>query len=487
MVFRIEEDGIGKLDLPENVYYGIFSKRAKNNFPISKQKVNMDLIYSLVKVKLACAKANEKCNRLTKRKSNAIIKACNEILTGKFDYDIIVPNIQAGGSTPTNMNVNEVIANRAEEILGGKLGEYKIIHPNDDVNMSQSSNDTVPTAAIITTYSKITNLINSLDKIIKSFKKLSIKNADVIKVGRTHMEDAVPISFKQVFNSYQLILNKNIERLKFVQKEFLEIPLGGTAIGTQINTPQNYPNIVVKELSTLTKLKLKKDKNDSVHIQSSSQFIYLNSTLNALTSDIIRICENLILMNSGPLTGIGEIIMPEVEAGSSIMAGKVNPSICEATIMTCLTIQGNLNTTTVANQSSHLELNIYNPLIYDKTLESVEFLTSALGMLNEKAISKIKVNREKCLQLLDESLVYATILNPYLGYQVVEKIIFESLKEKKTLREKLIELKFFEEKYIPELFNPQKLLKSSKVNATLIKEIKKNENYKEYKIKYRIN
>lgn len=474
MAYRKEVDSLGSVDVPSNAYYGIFSTRAKENFQISGQKVNLDFVKELAKVKIASAYANEKSGILSKKIANAIIKASEELIQGKLDNHIIVENIQAGGSTPTNMNVNEVIANRANEIIGSSMGTGSTISPYNHVNMSQSSNDVIPTAANMLILKKVKYLQESIQNLQDSFLVHSKAHTKTVKVARTHMEDAVPISMGQVFNSYSEILYLNLERLEATKKEFEIVPMGGTAVGTEINTPKGYAKHTITKLKQLTKLKLKKSKNCSTEIQSMGRAVYLSGILSAIASDLIRICENLILMNSGPTTGLEEISLPEVEQGSSIMAGKANPSMCESTIMACFEVIGNHNMITTANHMSHLELNIYNPMIIDKVVTSLDNLANSMDLLNHKAIKGLIVNKDRCQEYIEGSVCFATVLNPYIGYENTEKIVNLALKEKKTIRNKLIELDFLDKTEINSILKVENLLSPHNINTKLKKKILTN-------------
>ncbi|MCX9084917.1 MAG: aspartate ammonia-lyase [Candidatus Methanoperedens sp.] len=467
---RIEKDSLGEIEVPDNVYYGAFTTRASKNFKISGIKADPIFIRSLATIKKACARANIKLNMLDKIKGDAIIQAADEIIVGKYTDQFILDVFQAGAGTPFNMNMNEVIANVAIMKLGKKVGDYSIIHPNNHVNMAQSSNDVIPTTIRLSVLLKLEPLKKEIEKIISAFHIKAREYDHVIKVGRTHLEDAVPIRYSQVLNGYAAALEKSLERLNSCEKNMLELGIGGTAIGTGINTHPDFKKNVIFELNKLTGFEFK--TQDSIMLSwCMTGFVEVSNGLRVLAIELNKISNDLRLLNSGPKTGISEIILPEVEPGSSIMPGKINPSIAEAVNMACFQISGNDHAVAMAAEAGQLELNVMTPLIAFDLLWSIEILTNTIRMFREDCISGLVVDEKRCNELLENSHALATILNPYIGYDMVAKLVKTALSENKSLKQVLIEKDIIPHKYLNEILDARKMTEPGTIDKNIINDI----------------
>jgi aspartate ammonia-lyase len=432
---RVEKDSIGILNIPGNIYYGVQTQRAVNNFPISGLKAQPVFLESYIYIKKAAAITNSSLGLLDKRKSNSIIKACNEILKGKLTEYFVIDIFQAGAGTSFNMNVNEVIANRAIELLGGKKGNYSTVSPNDDVNMSQSTNDTYPSAmriACLKLTDKLLKVVKQLEHSLKS-KEKEFKN--IIKSGRTHLQDASPITMGQEFSGYAEIINKYYAVISFTRNDLLRLGIGGTAVGTGLNAHSKYQGLMIKNLSKICGYKFSKAENNFAAMQSMYPFTQLSSALKNLCTDLAKISNDIRLLASGPMTGFGEIILPAVQPGSSIMPGKINPSIAEMLDMVCYQVIGNDLTITLSSQAGQLELNVMMPVICYNLLFSLEILKNGLKIFNDKCVKGIKVNAKKCREYAEKSVSIAAALNPVIGYLEAAKIVKESIESGKSIIE----------------------------------------------------
>ncbi len=450
---RIEEDSMGKVEVPFEAYYGGQTARAKSNFQISGMIAPAIFRQSLGMVKLAAAKTNAELGLLDAKISKAIIQSCEEFIDGKFDNDFTLDVFQAGAGTSYNMNANEIIANRANEIFGGKKGEYKFVHPNNHVNMAQSTNDVIPTATRIAALLSLPNLLKALSACKESLEKIAKKYATLTKVGRTHLEDAVPISLGQEFDSYKEALHKSGEFIADQSRNLQILGIGGTAVGTGINTHPKYRELMVKNLIKLishasrqTGLHFESGKNLTEMANNMNSFLNFSASLRSLATNLLNICSDLKLMNSGPKAGIAEITLPEVQAGSSIMPGKVNPSIPECLEMICMQVLGNDKTIEIACQKSNFELNVFCPIIMWNLLQSMEILTNSLKMLNNFALKNLQINEKQIKKLFEESLCTATALSPKLGYALTAEIVKSALNKGTTIREEVIGRKLMTEK-----------------------------------------
>ena len=419
---RKERDSLGEIEVPDNVLYGAFTTRAYQNFQISGIRAKPDFIRAIAIIKKAAALANMKLGMLDEKIGNAIVQAADEVIQGKHRDQFILDVFQAGAGTPFNMNTNEVIANVAIRKLGGKPGDYHIVHPNNHVNMAQSSNDVIPTATRLSVLLTLPGLIRELDEIILAFHEKAKESDNIIKVGRTHLEDAVPIRYGQVFDGCATAFKRCSERINNAENSMLELSIGGTAVGTGINTHPDFKKTVISELRKLTGFEFV--QGNSVTLSwSMAGFVEMSNALRMLAVELNKISNDLRLLNSGPKTGISEIILPEVEPGSSIMPGKINPSIPEAVNMVCFQVIGNDHAVAMAAEAGQLELNVMTPLIAFDLLWSIELLTNTIRMLREKCVSGITIDEKRCTQLLDNSHALATVLNPYIGYENVAELV----------------------------------------------------------------
>ncbi len=477
MNYRTEKDVMGEIKVPANSYYGSFTERARINFQISGIKAHKEFLVSLATIKKAAALANMELKQLDDKLGNAIVKAADEVINGKFDTYFILDVYQAGAGTPFNMNCNEIIANRATEILGGTLGQY-IVNPNNHVNMAQSTNDVIPTAAKTAILSMLESLTLEAEMLKDSLRKKAEEFKEILKVGRTHWEDAVPVTLGQEFESYAVAIEKDIERIISSSRELNELGIGGTAIGTGITTHPKFHEAIIKHLKELTNIDLKTSRNLLEQTQNYNCFVSFSSSLKMLAIDLIRISNNLSILNSGPKAGIAEIMLPDVEPGSSIMPGKINPSIPECILMVCFDVLGKDKAVESAAQYSILELNVMCPIIAYNILQSMKILTNSLKMFREFCITGIEANKERCLELLHKSTAIATALNPYLGYQVVSKIVKEALKGNSTIKETILKYNLIEEEDLDRILSPEEMTKPVMIDMELVSKIKESESYK---------
>jgi len=452
MKFKVEQDLLGKKKIPSNAYYGIFTARALENFQVSNLRFDIELIKALAYVKVAAAKTNMRLKLLDKKKGNAIIKAANDVLKGKFDNEFNLDIFQAGAGTSTNMNINEVIAKRASEILKAKKND-DFVHPNDHVNLSQSSNDAFPSALRVACLKLLPKLINNLTSLQKSLYKKSKQFNKILKSGRTHLRDAVPITLGQEFHAYSVSIKDNIMNIKNALNSLSQINMGGTAIGTGFNTHPAYKSLVIKNLKQITKLNLSYKEDLIEATQNSRDFLEVSGLLRLLAVDLIRIANDIRLLSSGPGTGLNEIILPTVQPGSSIMPGKVNPSIAEALNMVCFHVVGNDLAILMACQAGQLELNVMTPVIAYNLLQSIGIMSNGANMFDKKCIRGIKSNKAACNYYLLHSLGIATALTPYLGYDKVAEMVEESLIRNKPVIDIVKEKNLLSKKQLRRIFN----------------------------------
>lgn len=456
--YRVENDSIGKKEVPINAYYGVQSLRAKENFKISGKMVNYELINAIIEIKKAAAITNGKAKAIPENVSGAMVKACDEILSGKFLDQFIVDAIQGGAGTSFNMNANEVVANRAIEILGKEKGDYSVVHPNDHVNCGQSTNDVYPSAGKIATIRLLKKATASLIKLRDAFLKKSSEFENVIKIGRTEMQDAVPISFGQIFKAYASALNRDITRFKKAEREMSTLNMGGTAIGTGITANNYYIKNVVPELCSITGLKLKQADNLIDATQNLDSFVFVSGIIKSCATTLSKISNDLRLMSSGPRTGFGEINLPSKQNGSSIMPGKINPVIPEVVNQIAFNIIGNDTTITLAAEAGQLELNAFEPIIFYCLFESLETLTNGINVFRTDCIDGLTVNAEHCKNEVESSISIVTALCPFIGYTKASKIAKQALKEKRNVRAVLIEENIIDSSKINEILNPKKMI-----------------------------
>ena len=462
--FRTEKDSLGEVKVPHNAYYGAQTQRAVENFEIG-WPMEFSLILPYIIIKKAAAMTNHAQKRLPKKLSDAIMKACDDITDHpeKFLDQFPVPVFQTGSGTQTNMNVNEVIAIRANEILGGNLGEYKFVHPNDHVNMSQSTNDTFPTAILVGCVLSVEdNLLPVLSLLEKSLQKKSREFDKIIKVGRTHLQDATPIKLGQEFSGYASMISNDIKRIKLAVKECAELPIGGTAVGTGINTLEGFDTLVCSFITEETDIEFSVCTNKFELLSSQNPLSNLSSQLKICAGSLNKIANDIRWLASGPMAGIGELKLPSNEPGSSIMPGKVNPTQCEAVNMVYAQILGNDLTINYAGTNGNFELNTYRPIIASSIHESITLLSEVSESFTLNALDGLKANKEKIKENLDKSLMLVTALNPVIGYEKSAEIAKKALKENISLKESAKKLKYLSEQEFDEIVKPELMVSPKK-------------------------
>lgn len=431
---------MGSVKVPASAYYGAQTQRALKNFQISGLVFPRRFIRALGIVKKTSAEVNMQLGPLDETKGKAIAQAAQEVVDGKLDQEFVVDVFQTGSGTSTNMNANEVIANRAAELLGGARGDKAVVHPNDHVNMSQSSNDVFPTAIhVAATEAMVSHLLPALKKLCLALEKKAQDFNDVVKAGRTHLRDAVPITLGQEFSGYASMISHGVERVEKAKLPLLELPIGGTAIGTGLNAHPDFGKLVVERINEITGLGFCISKNRFEALQSRDAAVEASGALRSVAVSLMKIANDLRLLSSGPLTGLAEIELPAVQPGSSIMPGKVNPVVPESVNMVCAQVIGNDLTIAIAGQSGTLELNTMMPLIAFNLLQSIEIEANATEMLADKCVAGVRADRERCMELAERSYAVATAIAPSVGYDRAAKIVKKALEEKKTIREVMIE------------------------------------------------
>jgi len=462
MKFRNEYDSLGIIKVPADKYWGASTQRSNKYFDIGDFLVRPIVIKSIAIVKKAAAIVNAKNNDIDKKISKTIVKAANEIIAGKHKDHFPLKVWQTGSGTQTNMNVNEVISNRAIEILGGKMGSKKPVHPNDHVNKSQSTNDVFPTAMHIAIAVKATDkLIPSLKFLNNELKKKSKEFNQIVKVGRTHLQDATPITLGQEFSGYHSQLSKCIERIEIALKEIYFLAQGGTAVGTGLNTRKGFDKKIVSEIKKITKLPFKPSKNKFAALASHDSIVNFSGTMNTASVCLMKIANDIRFLGSGPRAGYGELILPENEPGSSIMPGKVNPTQCEAVTMVCVKIIGNHNGITMAGSHGHFELNVFKPLIIHNMLQSINIMADATKSFAKYCIKDLKADKKRIKKLLDNSLMLVTALSPKIGYDNAAMIAKKAHKNGTTLKEETLKSKLISEKDYERIVDPKKMVSPS--------------------------
>ena len=460
MNYRIEKDTLGEVKIPKDKLWGAQTERSRQNFKIgSEASMPIEIIHAYALIKKSAAHSNFDLGILSKKKLNLINKVCNEILIGEHDDQFPLVIWQTGSGTQTNMNVNEVITNRAHIIEKKSLVKDKrTLSPNDDVNKSQSSNDTFPTAINIAALNIIkNNTLPNLKKLRNSLEKKSKQFKNIVKIGRTHMMDATPITLGQEFSGYVSQIDHGIETINNSLKHLSELAIGGTAVGTGLNSPKGYSKKVVNYISKFSGIKFNEAKNKFEAIASHDSIVESHGALKTVASSIFKISNDLRLLGSGPRSGIGELILPANEPGSSIMPGKVNPTQCEAIAMVCVQVMGNDFSTTIAGASGHLELNVFKPLIGNNIIESSRILGDACLSFSEKCIDGIKPNKKQIKKFVGNSLMLVTALNSKIGYHKAAEIANKAHKEDTSLREAAIDLKYLSGKEFDEIVDPKKM------------------------------
>lgn len=451
---RLESDSIGEIEIPENAYYGVQSLRAKENFPITGTKLHPVFIRNLAQIKRAAAIVNRKAGRLKPEISYAIESAANEVVCGMFDREFIVDGIQGGAGTSANMNMNEVIANRAIEMLCGKKGDYSIVHPNDHVNMAQSTNDVIPTAGKLTVLDLLKPLDKSLLRLSDALYQKSNEFDDVIKIGRTQLEDAVPMRLGQSFHAYATMISRDRDRLMQIRSEMYTVNMGATAIGTAINTSPFYLDNIVPTLARITGHPLTQADDLFDATENLDSFVRVSSCLKACAVNLSKMCNDLRILASGPKAGFGEITLPAMQNGSSIMPGKVNPVIPEVVTQVAFHIIGHDTTITMAAEAGQMELNAFEPVIFYNLFDSITTLTHAIDTLVDNCILGITANRERCKSLLDASVGITTALCPYIGYKKAAKLAKESLSSNVPVRTLVLKYHLMKEKELNIILDP---------------------------------
>ena len=456
---RKEYDSIGVINVPADKYWGASTERSNKFFNIGKILVNISVINSIAIVKRSAAIVHRKDGLISSKISNAIVKASNEVIAGKLDDNFPLKVWQTGSGTQTNMNVNEVIANRAIEILKGKKGTKKPVHPNDHVNKSQSTNDVFPTAMHISVaIETINKLLPNLKLLENALKKKSREFRNIVKIGRTHLQDATPLTLGQEFSGYHEQLKKSIERIKFSTKDILYLAQGGTAVGTGLNTKKNFDKKIIKEISKYCKISFKPAPNKFSEIAAHDAIVSLSGALNACAVALMKISNDIRFLGSGPRAGYGELILPENEPGSSIMPGKVNPTQCEAVTMVCVKVIGNHTGISIAGTHGHFELNVFKPLIAHNILQSIDILADSVKNFSLYCIKGIKANKLKIKEHLDNSLMLVTALAPKIGYDNAAKIAKKALKNNTKLKYEAIKSGLINEEQYNKIVNPKKMI-----------------------------
>lgn len=436
---RKEKDSLGFMDIPQEVYYGIHTARSLANFDVAGQPLPLAIVHAAVELKLACARANRQLGQLAEQKTEAIVAACTRVLAGEFDDQFVVDVFQAGSGTSSNMNINEVIANIACEHLGGAKGGYDLVHPNDDVNMGQSTNNIIPSAIRVAYLHSNVKLRAQVGLLAGTLREKSREFADVLKSGRTHLQDAVPLTLGQEFGAYARAVEKAERRIADAERSMLELGIGGNAVGTGINTKATFRTLIIENLNRSEGFEFKVAEDGIEATQFLTDMAGCSAALRLLAADLTKIANDLRLLSSGPNVGLAEITLPAVEPGSSIMPGKINPSICEAANMACIQVMGNDTAVSIACSGGQLELNTHMPLVGTKLLESTDIMRRCCAMLADKCIVGIKANREVCERNFQASAGLATVLNPVLGYDKVSELVKESLKCGTSVKNILIE------------------------------------------------
>ena len=455
MKYRTEFDSIGKIKVPGDKYWGASTERSNKYFNIGDFLVRPIVIQSIAVIKKAAAIVNAKNKDLDKRISKFIVKASEEVIKGKLNNHFPLKVWQTGSGTQTNMNVNEVIANRAIQMMGGKMGTKKPVHPNDHVNKSQSTNDVFPTAMHISIAMKAKQkLLPSLKILEKELLKKSNQFKKIVKVGRTHLQDATPITLGQEFSGYHSQLKKCIERIENALKEIYFLAQGGTAVGTGLNTRKNFDKKIVNEIKKITKLPFKVAPNKFAALAAHDAIVNFSGTMNTTAVCLMKIANDIRFLGSGPRAGYGEIILPSNEPGSSIMPGKVNPTQSEAVTMVCVKVIGNHNGITMAGSHGHFELNVFKPLIIHNILQSIEIMSDSSKTFAEFCVKGIKANKERIKSLLDNSLMLVTALAPKIGYDNAAKIAKAAHKNGTTLKQEILKSKILSEKEYDKVMNP---------------------------------
>ena len=454
MEYRIEKDSMGEMKVPVNAYWGAQTQRSYENFKIGTEKMPKEITYAFAILKKAVAQANHRLGKLDARRCEIIGQVCDEVLAGKLDDQFPLAVWQTGSGTQSNMNMNEVVANRGNEIAGENL-----LHPNDHVNMSQSSNDTFPTAmhiaAVLETKKK---LIPAIERMIAEFERLEKENEGIIKTGRTHVQDATPITFSQEISGWRNMLQKSKKMIEMGLTEVAELALGGTAVGTGLNAPAGFAEAAAEEVSKLTGIKFITAENKFHSLTAKDEIVFVHGAIKGLAANIMKISNDIRWLASGPRCGLGEIFIPENEPGSSIKPGKVNPTQCEAITMVAVQVMANDAGIGICASQGNLELNVYMPVMIYEYLQSVRLLADGLDSFREKCVCGIVANKEKMEENLHRSLMLVTGLSPYIGYENAAKTAKKAYAENISLKEACVALGFLTEEKFDEVFHPEQMV-----------------------------
>ena len=457
---RVEKDSIGSIYVPGDKYWGASTERSKKYFDIGEIKVRPVLIKSIALIKKSAAIVHKRDGLIEGKIANAIIKASQDIISGKLEDNFPLKVWQTGSGTQTNMNVNEVISNRAIEIMGGKKGTKKPVHPNDHVNKSQSTNDVFPSAIHIAVAMETRNkLLPSLILLSKELKRKVSKFKNIVKIGRTHLQDATPLTLGQEFSGYNNQVEEGISRIKNSLEEIYFLAQGGTAVGTGINTKKNFDKKIIKEIKKQSKINFKPAKNKFSALATHDAIVNFSGVLNTLAVSLTKIANDIRFLGSGPRAGYGELILPSNEPGSSIMPGKVNPTQSEAITMVCAKVMGNHSGITIAGSSGHFELNVFKPLIAENVLQSIDLLSDSIKNFTKYCVKGIKADKTKIKEYLDNSLMMVTALAPYIGYDNAATIAKKALKNNSKLKDEAIKSGLISEKEYNNIVDPKKLTK----------------------------
>jgi fumarate hydratase class II len=455
---RTESDSFGPIEVEASRYWGAQTERSRQNFRIGHDRMPMDIIRALGIVKLAAAETNRELGLIDQRRARAIIRAAREVIEGKFDDHFPLVVWQTGSGTQTNMNLNEVIANRANELLGGKLGAKKPVHPNDHVNMSQSSNDSFPTAMHIAAAMRIVgDLIPALEELLRALRAKEKEFAHVLKIGRTHTQDATPLTLGQEFSGYATQVASGIARLRVAVKELYPLAQGGTAVGTGLNSKPKFARLFAKHVAKITKLPFTSAANKFEALASNDAYVFVHGAINSVATGLFKIANDIRLLGSGPRSGIGELILPENEPGSSIMPGKVNPTQSEAMTMVCCEVFGNHTTITVAGSQGHFELNVYKPVLAFCMMNSIQLLADVARSFTEHCVEGIRADEKRIRDLMERSLMLVTALAPKIGYDNAAKVAKSAHARGTTLKEEAVRLGFVSAAEFDRLVQPDKM------------------------------
>src|SRR5947208_5141616 len=457
---RSETDSFGPIDVAADRYWGAQTERSRQNFRIGHDRMPMALVHALGLVKLAAAQTNRELGLLDARRATAITRAAHEVIAGKLDDHFPLVVWQTGSGTQTNMNLNEVIANRANQMLGGELGAKKPVHPNDHVNMSQSSNDSFPTAMHIAAASRIVaDLIPALTELHLELRNKEKAFAKIVKIGRTHTQDATPLTLGQEFSGYAAQVENGIARLRVAVKDLFPLAQGGTAVGTGLNSKPRFAKAFARHVAKITKLPFTSAPNKFEALASNDAYVLVHGAINSVATGLFKIANDIRLLGSGPRSGLGELILPENEPGSSIMPGKVNPTQTEALTMVCCQVFGNHTTITVAASQGHLELNVYKPVIAHALLQSIRLLADAAASFSEHCVSGIRANEPRIRKLMEHSLMLVTALAPKIGYDRAAAIAKPAHVNGTTLREEALRLGHISAAEFDRLVRPQTMIR----------------------------